>query len=40
MSDLRRAQSGAALRNDAPIEDYVCGECHRDISSVAGVRRP
>ena len=28
------------LRNDAPIEDYVCGERHRDISSVAGVRRP
>jgi hypothetical protein len=29
-----------ALRNDAPIEDYVCGEPHRDLSSVAGVRRP
>jgi hypothetical protein len=28
------------LRNDAPIEDYVCGERHREISSVAGVRRP
>jgi len=22
------------------IEDYVCGEPHRDLSSVAGVRRP
>ena len=28
------------LRNDVRIEDYVCGEPHRDISSVAGVRRP
>jgi hypothetical protein len=28
------------LRNDVVIEDYVCGERHRDISSVAGVRRP
>jgi hypothetical protein len=28
------------LRNDVRIEDYVCGEQHRDISSVAGVRRP
>jgi hypothetical protein len=28
------------LRNDLRIEDYVCGEPHRDISSVMGVRRP
>jgi hypothetical protein len=28
------------LRNDLRIEDYVCGEPHRDISSVKGVRRP
>jgi hypothetical protein len=28
------------LRNDLRIEDYVCGEEHRDISSVPGVRRP
>jgi hypothetical protein len=28
------------LRNDLRIEDYLCGEQHRDISSVAGVRRP
>ena len=26
--------------NDLRIEDYVCGEPHRDISSVQGVRRP
>ncbi len=29
-----------SLRNDVRLEDYVCGEPHRDISSVAGVRRP
>jgi hypothetical protein len=29
-----------AVRNDVRIEDYVCGEPHRDLSSVAGVRRP
>jgi hypothetical protein len=28
------------LRSDLRIEDYVCGEVHRDISSVEGVRRP
>ena len=28
------------LRNDIRLEDYVCGEEHRDISSVRGVRRP
>lgn len=28
------------LRNDIRLEDYVCGEPHRDISGVAGVRRP
>jgi hypothetical protein len=28
------------LRNDVRLQDYVCGEPHRDISSVAGVRRP
>jgi hypothetical protein len=28
------------LRNDTRIEDYNCGEPHRDLSSVAGVRRP
>lgn len=29
-----------ALRNDIRLEDYVCGEQHRDISGVRGVRRP
>ena len=28
------------LRDDIRIEDYVCGEPHRDISPVAGARRP
>ena len=28
------------LRNDTRLEDYVCGEPHRDLESVAGVRRP
>jgi hypothetical protein len=28
------------LRNDVRLEDYVCGEPHRDLSSVAGMRRP
>jgi len=28
------------LRTDVRLEDYVCGEPHRDISGVAGVRRP
>ncbi len=28
------------LRNDVWLEDYVCGEPHRDPSLVAGVRRP
>jgi hypothetical protein len=28
------------LRNDLRIEDYVCGEEHRDISSIPGARRP
>jgi hypothetical protein len=28
------------LRNDVRLEDYVCGEPHRDISGVQGVRRP
>jgi hypothetical protein len=28
------------LRSDVRLEDYVCGEPHRDISGVAGVRRP
>ncbi len=27
-------------RDDVQIEDYVCGQPHRDISVVAGVRRP
>jgi hypothetical protein len=27
------------LRNDLRIEDYVCGEPHRDISGIPGVRR-
>jgi hypothetical protein len=27
------------LRNDVRLEDYVCGEPHRDLSAVAGVRR-
>jgi len=29
-----------ALRNEVRIEDYVCGEPHRDISQIPGVRRP
>jgi hypothetical protein len=29
-----------ALRNDLRIEDYNCGEVHRDISRIPGVRRP
>jgi hypothetical protein len=29
-----------SLRNDLRIEDYVCGEQHRDISGIPGVRRP
>jgi hypothetical protein len=28
------------LRNDVRLEDYVCGQPHRDLSSVVGVRRP
>jgi hypothetical protein len=28
------------LRNEIRLEDYVCGEQHRDISGVRGVRRP
>jgi hypothetical protein len=28
------------LHNDLRIEDYVCGEPHRDISKIPGVRRP
>ena len=28
------------LRNDVRLEDYVCGEPHRDLAQVAGVRRP
>jgi hypothetical protein len=28
------------LRNDVRLEEYVCGEPHRDLSGVAGVRRP
>lgn len=28
------------LRDDVHLEDYVCGEPHRDLSSVAGVHRP
>ena len=28
------------LRDDVWLEDYVCGEPHRDLSSVAGMRRP
>jgi hypothetical protein len=28
------------LRNELRLEDYVCGETHRDLSPVAGVRRP
>jgi hypothetical protein len=29
-----------AQRDDVRLEDYVCGDPHRDISAVAGVRRP
>jgi len=28
------------LRNNIRLEDYVCGEKHRDISNIPGVRRP
>ena len=28
------------LRNDVRLEDYVCGEQHRSLASVRGVRRP
>jgi hypothetical protein len=28
------------LRNDLRLEDYLCGDPHRDISGVKGVRRP
>jgi hypothetical protein len=28
------------LRNDIRLEDYVCGEQHRSLASVRGVRRP
>jgi hypothetical protein len=28
------------LRNDVRLQDSVCGEPHRDLSTVAGVRRP
>jgi hypothetical protein len=28
------------LHNEVRLEEYVCGEPHRDISGVAGVRRP
>ena len=28
------------LRDDVWLEGYVCGEPHRDLSSVVGVRRP
>jgi hypothetical protein len=28
------------VRNEVRIEDYVCGEPHRDISHIQGVRRP
>jgi len=28
------------LRNDVQLEEYVCGQPHRDLSSVAGVHRP
>jgi hypothetical protein len=28
------------LRSEVRLEDYVCGEPHRDLSQVAGVRRP
>lgn len=29
-----------ALRNDVRLEDYSCGDPHRDLSSVRGVQRP
>jgi hypothetical protein len=29
-----------ALRQDVRLQDYVCGDKHRDLSSVAGVRAP
>jgi len=35
-----QARSFTRLRNDVRLEDYVCGEKHRDLSSVKGVRRP
>jgi hypothetical protein len=35
-----QARFAYKLRNDVRLEDYVCGEPHRDISGVKGVRRP
>ena len=41
---VRRVRQGRevvyTLRDDVWLEDYVCGEPHRSLSSVAGVRRP
>lgn len=34
------ARFAYALRDDIRLEPYVCGEPHRDLSAVAGVRRP
>jgi hypothetical protein len=35
-----QARFAYTLRNDVRIEDYVCGERHRDLSAVKGVQRP
>jgi hypothetical protein len=35
-----QARFAYTQRNDIRIEDYVCGDPHRDISMVAGVHRP
>jgi hypothetical protein len=35
-----QARFAYKLRDDVWLEDYVCGEPHRDLSSVAGVHRP
>jgi len=35
-----QARFAYTLRNEVRLEDYVCGEKHRDLTSVRGVRRP
>jgi hypothetical protein len=40
LRSLWQARFVYKLRNDTRLEDYVCGEAHRDLASVAGVRCP